>query len=233
MTHQNLAGNLSGEVPEYIRPDDKASDLSSLQQFQVVVLKLGGSLLDTPDLTARLTQLLNNPGQCCPGLTPSPDTRWLIIPGGGAAADEIRRLDQLYHLPSSMTHWDAIAAMTFNAQMLARLIPAITLVRTVSELRIAWTSHRPAILDVHHFLKNEGRDTGDGLTETWDVTSDTIAAAIGKAWNCKCLILAKSCDFPAARTDWTELAQRGLVDPLFPVAAHGLNVLWLNLRRSL
>lgn len=232
MTHQNLAGNVSGDVPEYLRPDDKASDLSSLQKFRVVVLKLGGSLLDLPDIANRLTQLLNDPGQCCPDLTPSPDIRWLIIPGGGAAADEIRRLDQLYHLPTSVTHWAAIAAMTFNAQMLSRLIPAITLVRTVSELRIAWTSHRPAILDTYHLLKNEGRDISDRLSESWDVTSDTIAAAIGNAWNCECLILAKSCDLPAPCTDWTEIAQRGLVDPSFPAASSGLHVLWINLRRS-
>jgi aspartokinase-like uncharacterized kinase len=232
VTHQNLAGNVSREDSGYLRSRDKASELSDLQRFRVVVLKLGGSLLDKPDLARRLNQLLTNPDQCCPGFMPSPDTRWLIISGGGAAADEIRRLDRLYHLPSSMTHWDAIAAMTFNAQLLARLIPALTLVKTAPEARIAWSSHRPAILDVHHYLKNEGQALAAELAESWDVTSDTIAAAIGKAWNCECLILAKSCDLPTPCTDWTAAAQLGLVDPAFPAAAQGLNVLWFNPGRS-
>lgn len=232
MTHQNLAGNVSGEVPEYIRSDDKASDLSSLQKFRVVVLKLGGSLLDLPDLAHRLVYLLNDPGECCSGFTRSPDTRWLIIAGGGAAADEIRRLDELYHLPSSMTHWDAIAAMTFNAGMLARLIPAITLVRSWSEANDAWSANRPAILDVYHFLKNEGRAIGGELSESWEVTSDTIAAAVCRLLNGACLIMAKSRNLPSASINWTDVAQLGLVDPSFPAAVEGLKVCWVNLRRS-
>jgi len=231
VTHQNLAGNVSREDSEYPRSRAKASELPGQSRFCVHVLKLGGSLLDLPDLADRLIQLLSNPDQCCPGFKRSPDARWLIIPGGGAAADEIRRLDRLYHLPSSMTHWDAIAAMTFNAQMLARLIPALTLVGTASEVLNAWSNVRPAILDAHHFLKNEGRAIGDELSESWDVTSDTIAAAIARAWKCECLILAKSCELPAPCTDWTEAARRGLVDPSFPAAADGLDVLWINLGR--
>lgn len=232
MTHQNLAGNVSGEVPEYLHPDDKASDLSSLQQFRIIVLKLGGSLLDTPDLADRLMHLMNNPGQYCPGSPSSNDSRWLIIPGGGAAADEIRRLDECYRLPSSKTHWDAIAAMTFNARMLARLIPAITFVRSLSEALTAWAGSHPAILDTHHFLKNEGRTIGMELAESWDVTSDTIAAAICRSWKGECLIMAKSCDLPAYFNDWTDAARHGLVDPSFPAAVQGFNVQWLNLRRS-
>jgi len=102
-----------------------------------VVLKLGGSLLALPDLFDRLQAVFEM----------LKTDRLLLVPGGGAAADEVRRLDDRFQLTAKKAHWAAIAAMSDNASLLARLNGRLRLVQTREDAEGVWNGSRVAILD--------------------------------------------------------------------------------------
>ena len=78
-----------------------------------MVVKVGGSLFDWPDLGPRLRQWLaaNAPREV------------ILVPGGGPTADVIRTLDRTHGLGDEAAHWLALRAMAVNAELLAALLP--------------------------------------------------------------------------------------------------------------
>jgi aspartokinase-like uncharacterized kinase len=192
----------------------------------ITVVKLGGSLMDFPDLKAKLWPLVKSFRDC------------LIVPGGGAAADEIRRLDTLASLSAFQSHWFAIAAMSLNAEVLVRTCgPGLALVRGREQACDVWNTGQVAVLDPAAFLGNEERAiraedvvSVKPLPTSWDVTSDSIAAWVAHRWPANRLILVKSCDRPAGTPD--EWSKSGAVDAYIPMIAGALQIEWVNLKRS-
>jgi aspartokinase-like uncharacterized kinase len=185
-----------------------------------VVLKLGGSLLTIPDLMDRLEAVIS-------GLRPSPV---LMVPGGGAAADVIRDLDQKLRLSPEKAHRDAIAAMSLNAALLCRLNKSLRLVRNHDEAKRVWSEGHTAVLDASSFLFDQPGNTGDSLPASWDITSDSIAASTARHWQADRLILAKSCDAP--ETNLSALCQLGMIDRAFVTSVGNVRTEWLNLRST-
>ncbi len=186
-----------------------------------VVLKLGGSLLAIPDLMNRLEAVISR-------LRPSPV---LIVPGGGAAADIIRDLDQKLRLSPEKAHRDAIAAMSLNAALLCRLNKSLRLVRNYDEAQRVWSEGHSAVLDAVSFLFGQpDKDTEDSLPASWDITSDSIAAWTARHWQADRIILAKSCDAPD--TNLSALCQLGMVDRAFGKTVGNVRTVWLNLRST-
>src|SRR5947209_1436057 len=83
-----------------------------------VVVKVGGSLYDLPDLGPRLGRWLGA----------SPGRRALLVPGGGPTADVIRQFDACHGLGEATAHELALRALTLNAHFLAALVPAAVVV---------------------------------------------------------------------------------------------------------
>lgn len=186
-----------------------------------VVLKLGGSRLAIPDLMDRLEAVISR-------LSPSPV---LIVPGGGAAADIIRVLDQELGLSPEKAHRDAIAAMSHNAALLCRLNKSLRLVRNHDEALQVWFEGYPAVLDADAFLFGQPDKTGaDSLPASWDITSDSIAAWTARQWQADRIILAKSCDAP--ENNLSALCQLGMIDRAFETMVEHVRTEWLNLRTS-
>jgi aspartokinase-like uncharacterized kinase len=186
----------------------------------LTIVRLGGSLLHLPTLHTQLQQLTQL-------LLPA---RILIITGGGLAADSIRQLDRSFKLPAKITHWQAIAAMSFNAQLLVRTGNALKSARDTESAQLAWKNRCTPVLDAHAWLQGPGKTTANSLPESWHVTSDSIAAAVAHAWHCSRLVLAKSCPPPALNVH--ELAAAGAVDPHFPAVSRNLIIDWCCLRNS-
>jgi len=184
------------------------------ENSSLIVIRVGGSLLHLPQLHSQLQWL-------CDSLQPAP---LLLITGGGHAADIIRELDTRYGLPRTRAHWDAIAAMSFNAELLVRTGNKLQLVADQLTAQLVQQSGRIPVLDTLTHLRTTGTATAQQLPESWDVTSDSIAAAILRDWQGSKLILVKSCAPPAS--DISRLAAAGGVDPYFPVASAGLDVEW-------
>ena len=85
----------------------------------VVVVKVGGSLYDLPDLGSRLRAWLTE--QCA-----GDDV--VLVPGGGGTADVIRHFDRVHGLGEETSHWLALRALTLNAQF-SRVPPSAGLCR--------------------------------------------------------------------------------------------------------
>jgi aspartokinase-like uncharacterized kinase len=166
----------------------------------LVVVKVGGSLYDWPELGPCLRAWLA-------ALAPA---RALLVPGGGPTADAIRALDRHHALSEEAAHWLALQALSLNARFLQALLPGAE------------------VVDAHDFARrDEGRP--GALPHTWDVTSDSVAARVAQVTGARRLVLLKSTDFPEG-IDAREAGRRGLVDAYFARAQDEIEVFALNLR---
>lgn len=177
----------------------------------LVVAKVGGSLFDLPDLGVRLRTWVTSIGEPV-----------LLVPGGGAGADVIRRLDCTHGLGEEAAHWLALRLLTVNALFLSKLLDV-----PVCDQPSAGS--RPVILDPYDFaLADEGRP--GSLPHTWHATSDAVAARVAEVVGGR-LFLLKSTHLPAGMS-WGAAAVAGLVDEVFAtvVTRAGLAPQWVNLR---
>jgi 5-(aminomethyl)-3-furanmethanol phosphate kinase len=178
------------------------------------VVKVGGSLFDWPELGDRLNAWLAQ----------LEARHVLLIPGGGATADAIRRLDRVHPLGADAGHWLAIRAMSVNAAFLGELVPSAPIVSDLLETRLQ-------VLDALAFFRaDEGR--ADHLPAGWHVTSDSLAVRAATLLKASELILLKSVDWHDQ--DWTQAMHAGIVDDYFCEALQqaptGLRVRVVNLR---
>lgn len=183
-----------------------------------IVVKLGGSLYDLPDLGARVSALI----------APFPDHRFLIFPGGGDAADLVRDWQPRFGWSDSVAHDVAIAALDFNAVMLANVLSGARVVKDHADAEEVWRTARLPILAPTVFLQATG--AGD-LPHDWTVTSDSLAAWVTWKWPAEELWLCKSVPCP---TSCSAAINDGAIDPYFAeLAAEITRVRWCNLRTGL
>lgn len=189
----------------------------------LVVVKLGGSLLVLPDLADRLHSVVKHlRGQ-----------KVLMVVGGGAAADEIRRLNDSYGLSPARVHWDAIAAMSFNTAMVSRVLGCLPVVSNQFEAQTAWKNQEVVLVEPTLFLRKLPTTIAQHLPESWSVTSDSIAAFIALHWPSLQLLFCKSCNLLSDSIE--EVCDAGLLDAWFPKLQPALHeaevqISWLNLQ---
>lgn len=166
-----------------------------------LVVKVGGSLYDLPDLGPRLQRWLGT----------FPTRNVLLVPGGGFTTDWVRELDRCHHLGEERSHWLALQALSLNAHFLAMLLPGSRVVGDVEEAKVKLEGL--SILDAYHFACVDEKNA-ERLPHLWEVTSDSIAARVAAVAQARELILLKSVTLPADMT-WTKAAELSHVDPYF------------------
>jgi uridylate kinase len=193
-----------------------------------IVYKLGGSLLDLPDLPERLHALLNRPFSFF--ATPiAKKNKRLVVVGGGPIADAVRQWDRTHGLGNELAHRLAMESMSFNAQLVAAILHDAPLVTSRAEACDVWRQGRVAVLRAAEFVETEER-IHDFLPRSWNVTSDSVAAFVAHHWPADELVLLKSVSVPAG-CDAEIASSRGLVDVHFPRLAGRIPVVsWTNLR---
>lgn len=180
------------------------------------VIKLGGSLLDWPEFPGQLQAWLDRQQPACN----------LILAGGGELVEAIRRLDVAHGLGEKKSHWHCIRTLSITAGIFADLFPAKLPVR-----------HEPAnladgfyLLDAEWIMREDLRRSPRPLPETWDVTTDSIAARAAVLVGATELVLLKS-KLPERLGGLRALADAGYVDRHFPVCAKSLpRIRFVNLR---
>jgi aspartokinase-like uncharacterized kinase len=187
-----------------------------------VVVKVGGSLYDVPNLGRELRSWLDIQSHC----------RTLLVPGGGAAAGLVREADARDDIGEELCHWLALRSLAFTAHVLAARLPGGHVINKIEQREEAWQRGKAPIVDMYAFaLSDEARP--DHLPHRWSVTSDSLAARVCMVAGIERLILLKSCSVPGDWS-WHEAARRGLVDDAFPevIAASGgrLHAMVLNWR---
>ena len=172
-----------------------------MSRMPIRVVKVGGSLLDLPDLGDRLRGWLRRQSAA----------HHVLLAGGGKLVDEVRRWHEIRPLADVAAHWMCIDLLTVTAHLLHERLPEIPLVEDDLLLcqRIgdqACTIFGPAPWMRH----SESRIAGKRLPASWGVTSDAIAGRLATVMAAEELVLAKSC-LPAAR-DLAGAASEGLLD---------------------
>lgn len=179
------------------------------------VIKLGGSLLEAPDLVARVRELV--------AIVP----RALWVVGGGRVADVVRDWDARYALGDERAHRLALAAMDFNARLLEELVPGFQRVGDQREAEtIIGRGGTPVVSPLDWTARRE-REGAAPLPRSWDITSDSVAAWIARDQGASELWIVKSTE-PPARGD--DPAQPKL-DPCFAEQSRGIpRLVWVNAR---
>jgi len=196
------------------------------------VWKLGGSLLDLPDLAERIGRL---------HAERSPPLPVVLIAGGGVFADAVRQMDQVHRLDPLKTHYLALDAMRLSASLVASLLGR-TVVADAATQKAAveqWNQGRgEAAIQVWDVIDGWNARLPDiqqrcgEIPADWRLTSDSIAGALAAYWGADELVLLKSIDRPQD-VSWDGLAEAGVVDAVFPqIAGQVARIDWVNLRRQ-
>jgi 5-(aminomethyl)-3-furanmethanol phosphate kinase len=189
------------------------------------VIKVGGSLLDWPQLPTALRSWL---AMQEPALN-------VLLCGCGPFGDVIRQADQHFSLGEEHSHWLCIDALSVTARLLAAIFPDAPHCDRYVQLtsRIAARDPGTMIFDPQEFLTDhEAALPGRALPHTWSVSTDSIAARLAQVIEADELILLKSANAPHAAS-LGDLAASGLVDRHFLLAASSLrSVRLVNLREA-
>jgi aspartokinase-like uncharacterized kinase len=180
------------------------------------VIKLGGSLLDWPEM----------PAAWAGWLAAQPPADNVVIAGGGRIVEALRELDRVGSLGEEAAHWLAIEGMSLTAALTVELLAGATLARDLDELPP--NDDTVTILDVARFMRADA-ESADPLPCSWTVTSDSIAARLAHRIAAEELVLLKSA-LAAVGLSREHLACSNYVDAYFPLAAKGLIVRAVNLR---
>jgi aspartokinase-like uncharacterized kinase len=164
----------------------------------MIVVKFGGSLAEDDALQSWLDAVAVVAGGT------------VIVPGGGAFADVVRDEQRRLGFSDRAAHRMALLAMEQYGEVLIDRMPSLLPCRTIEEIRRAATMKRVAV-----WLPAAMVLADPAVPESWEVTSDSIAAWLARRLSARVLVLVKSA--AAARPlDPVALAAQGLVDAAFP-----------------
>ncbi len=161
------------------------------------VIKLGGSLLDA----AVMFDCLSAVGRYA--------DRVVIVPGGGMFAEQVRIAQGLCRFDDVAAHRMAILAMQQMALLMHSLQPGFAIVDKLESMRSAWQIHRVLIWSP----QVDQLDSG-GVSASWDISSDSLAAWLAGQIGADELLLVKSASIADAAT-LPVLQQQGIVDAAF------------------
>ncbi len=181
------------------------------------VVKLGGSLLEAPDLVERVSDLAKL----------APGALWVV--GGGAVADVVRDWDARYALGDERAHRLALAAMNFNARLLEELCPGFQRVCDAAEASGVLGAGNMPVVNALEWTRRREADGAAPLPRTWELTSDSVAGWIARDVGAIRLWMVKSTDPPGPADD----PSRPKIDVRFSqYAGDTPELLWVNARRT-
>ena len=163
----------------------------------MVVVKLGGSLAESSALRGWLHILVENGGG-----------RAILVPGGGPFAEAVRAGQTMIGFSDRAAHRMAVLAMDQYALALADVEPRLTLCADAAAISAVLRRGGIAL-----WLPAAMVLADPDIAESWDVTSDSLAAWLARRLGAGLLVLVKSV---AAAGTPQALASAGVVDAAFP-----------------
>ena len=165
----------------------------------MIVIKLGGSLSQSDTLVRCLYSIEQN----------YLDRAVVIVPGGGAFADQVRSAQQRWQFDDQTAHRMAILAMQQMALLINGLKSDFYIARSVTGIReqlynqkiVIWS---PDIVELDNA----------SIQASWNITSDSLAAWLAKALSARELILVKSAMIDPSLS-LQQLAKQGIIDKGF------------------
>lgn len=164
-----------------------------------VVVKLGGSVVRSGALSAWLDIIA---GAARP---------IIVVPGGGALADEVRACQQNLGFGDASAHRMALLAMDQLAWAVAGLRQGFDVGATDTELRETLEAGRVAVWAPYAAIAHR-----TDIEESWQLTSDSLALWLADRVGAERCYLIKSVARQTARLGAAQLARDGVVDAAFP-----------------
>lgn len=174
------------------------------------VIKLGGSVTHYESLMQWL-KLVVRWG----------DGKVILVPGGGVYADAVREFQRMRavlpegHIDDSQAHALAIYAMDQMARSLVAMMPELTLVRNPFEIAERGWQHRGLVWLPSEMALGAAFATEHPLPQSWDITSDSLAAWLALQLDACQLLMIKSDERLKAlnlRLTLPELQDMGIMD---------------------
>jgi aspartokinase-like uncharacterized kinase len=165
----------------------------------LTVIKLGGSLSRTDALVNCLDAVEQNyQGRAV-----------VIVPGGGAFADQVRLAQQHWQFDDNTAHHMALLAMQQMALMFKGLKPGFVIVSSTAAIQdqldrkqvLIWS---PGLIELDNA----------GIQASWDITSDSLAAWLANTLSATELLLIKSAAIDDS-LNLDQLAEQDIVDKAF------------------
>jgi aspartokinase-like uncharacterized kinase len=175
------------------------------------VVKVGGSLLDLPDLPGRLRQWL----------AAQPLAHNVLIAGGGPLVEQVRLWNRASSVDETAAHWMCVDLLTVTAHLLHAWLPEVPLVESDGLLCQRVGSEGATIFGPAPWMRHaEPGLPGVWLPTSWDTTSDSIAGRLAVTLRADEFVLLKS-DLPKRRAgrELSALAAVGYIDPILALLA--------------
>jgi aspartokinase-like uncharacterized kinase len=133
----------------------------------------------------------------------------VVVPGGGRFADAVRTAQHELGFDDLAAHRMALLAMEQCGLLLISLEPSLVPARSIEAVRQAAQGGRVPV-----WLPFQDAADAEDIAESWDVTSDSLAAWLARQLGATALWLVKACPIPVQ--DPATLAALGVVDAAFP-----------------
>ncbi|MGZ5031549.1 MAG: amino acid kinase family protein [Methylobacter sp.] len=164
-----------------------------------VIIKLGGSLSRSDTLINCLNAVEKNyQGRAA-----------VIVPGGGAFADQVRLAQQHWQFDDNTAHHMALLAMQQMALLFKGLKPGFAIAHTVGAIQ-AQLDRKQVVIWSPDITELDNA----GIKASWDITSDSLSAWLAKTLSATELILIKSAVIDAS-LGLDQLAEQDIVDKAF------------------
>jgi len=136
-----------------------------------LIVKLGGSLYNSPELQHWLNVLADH----------SQQQSIIIVPGGGPFADQVRDAQSIHQFDDHTAHHMALIAMKQFGLLLAALEPRCQL----------FTNNMADIPPLSIWLTDDSLLLENSLQHSWDISSDSLALWLANKVASQQLILIK------------------------------------------
>lgn len=173
--------------------------MQGVRQSSLAVVKLGGSVVRSGALVPWLEVLASSPRPV------------IIVPGGGALADEVRSCQRDLGFGDAAAHRMALLAMDQLAWAVAGVRPGFEVGTTEQSLREILTRGHVAVWAPSALIAGRAN-----LEESWRLTSDSLALWLANTLEASACYLIKSVIAKAGTESAWRLAQDGIIDEAFP-----------------
>jgi len=171
------------------------------------VVKLGGSFALSADLGDWIAAIAG-----CAG-------RAVIVPGGGPFADAVRAAQAQIGFDDVAAHRMALLAMEQYGCAIKSLHEALSLADSLDSIRRSLADDQVPV-----WLPTQVALGAADIPQSWDVTSDSLAAWLAGKIGAERLLLVKQVELAHGTARVADLAERDIVDKAFAnfLAASGL-----------
>ena len=161
--------------------------MTKIKQQIDYVVKLGGSIAEKGTVK-QIESLCNKLMESY-----SKKKNFVIVPGGGPFAEEVRRMQQEFQINDELAHWMAIHSMEQYRLLLQHFLPNSTVLeyngKDFPDTLHEYLAEKIPIISVFNFMKTESK-----LPHNWDSTSDAIATEIATKLGIPSIVFVKDID---------------------------------------